>query len=314
MFEATEIAGYGFVINLTYLDRHGLTVPESWTDLADPRYAGHVTLPVPSRIGFAPTITEILLQSYGWEAGWALLARIAAHSALISGRNDDFLGAVTRGETGIGITIDFFAAQAIARGAPLRFIYPSANAFEPATIAIPKTAPHPQAALDYVTFVLSAPGQSLLIDRDVRRLAVRPDSYRDAPPDYFNPWDERVTASLRFDQTLFVCRRDIDNALFDSMITTPRAQTASLWAGIAQRRRAPLSLETAQRLDQAEQALTAVPSTEAEANRLAPIFAGGGRAGSPRTPEAVTAEARWTGIVAAHLDQAGAAVADALRA
>ena len=53
-YEATEVAGYGLVVNPAYLQKAGLAEPREWEDLARPEYAGHITMPVPGKIGFAP--------------------------------------------------------------------------------------------------------------------------------------------------------------------------------------------------------------------------------------------------------------------
>jgi len=304
-YEATEIAGYGFAVNSAKLREAGLPEPREWSDLADPAYAGQIVMPVPSRIGFAPTITEIILQAHGWKEGWALLARIAANSALQAGRGDGILAAVESGQKPIAITIDFFASQTIARGAKLRFVYPSANAFEPATVAIPNSAPNPEAGLDFVRFVLSAPGQRLLIDPDLRRLAVRPAVYAPSvdngpPPGYFNPWTMPGVERLAFDNALFAKRRDIDNALFDAMIYQPREHLAPIWAKL--RRADSKSLVFAE----IESLLTTVPEGESEALELAPAFVGRRREGGTPDPAAREAEARWSEKISAAIDTATA--------
>ena len=308
-FEATEIAGYGMVINPDYLRRTGLPEPRQWADLADPAFAGHVTMPVPGRIGFAPTITEIILQAEGWRAGWALLSRIAANAVLRAARGDEAMGMVARGEKGVGLTIDFFAAQAIARGAPLRFVYPKANAFEPAHIAVPAQAPNAADALAYVTFVLSPEGQRLLVDPDLRRLAVRPSVYADAPADYFNPWSSAFAAELSFDDGLFVRRRDLDNALFDCMIFEPRDRLAALWARkrtLEGKAGLPATAKTL--LAEAETRMTAVVIEEPDADHLAAAFAGRRRDGGEMAPPAAAALQAWAAAVAANLDAADMAL------
>jgi len=291
---ASEIAGYGLILNPAYLKRANVPAPQEWAELADPVYAGHIVMPVPSQIGFAPTITEILLQSEGWEAGWSLLARIAGNADLRAGRGDSFFTAVADGEKGIGLTIDFFASQAIARGAPLDFVYPHANAFEPANIAIPVGAPAPEAARDFVTFVLSDAGQKLLIDPDLRRLAIRPAAYRDLPAGYFNPWTSSFAEGLSFDSALFARRRDLDNALFDALIYKPRERLAPLWAA---QRTAPSANRAG--------LLGAVPIDEAAAIQLADSFTARQR-DTDAAARASAAEAAWAARIADHLDAAAA--------
>lgn len=308
-YEATEVAGYGLIINPAYLQKAGLPEPREWEDLARPEYAGHITMPVPGKIGFAPVITEVILQAYGWKEGWAMLAAIAANATLQAGRGDEAINPVAQGEKGVGVTIDFFAAQAIARGAPLRFVYPKANAFEPATIAVPADAPNPAGAMAYVRFVLSEEGQSLLIDPDLRRLAVRPSVYQRAPADYFNPWGRADADRLSLDNALFAQRRNLDNALFDHLIFEPHEKAAAIWASI-RRLEATAGLPEAAKeaLTEARARLTASPMSDDEALKLAGAFAGRRRSGGEIAPEAATAEADWTRAAAANLEAAAQAV------
>ena len=66
-YSAIETAGYGFAVNPGYLKAHGLATPGDWIDLADQKYAGHIALPNPGTVGFAPVMADIPLQAYGWE-------------------------------------------------------------------------------------------------------------------------------------------------------------------------------------------------------------------------------------------------------
>jgi len=304
-FEASEIAGYGLVLNPAILAQKNLPEPGDWSDLANPVYAGQVAMPVPSRIGFAPTITEIILQSQGWDKGWALLAGIAGNASLKAGRGEEPLSPVAKGDLAVGMTIDFFASQAIAKGAPLKFVYPKANAFEPANIAIPTEAANPAAALDFVNFVLSEAGQKLLIDVNLRRLAIRPAVYQEAPAGTFDPWLPETAEALSFDSGKFIARRDIDNALFDRVIYEPREPRAGLWSQWRQASARPdLSPKARAILDQAHDRLTSIPIGEAEAERLAPAFIGRRREGGETKPEAVAAEAAWDQAIQKNLAQA----------
>jgi ABC-type Fe3+ transport system substrate-binding protein len=313
-FEATEIAGYGLLLNPAYLAQHNLPEPKDWKDLTKPVYSGHVTMPVPSRVGFAPTITEIILQGYGWKAGWATLTGIAGNATLLFGRGDGPIGAVSKGDKGIAMTIDFLASQALVRGAPLKFVYPEVNAFEPANIGMLAGAPNPKAAMDYIRFVLSDAGQTLLIDPDVRRLAIRPATYKHAPKDFFNPWAASVTKQLSFDDATFVARRDLDNALFDAVIFDPRDRRAALWATIHElepQKGLPAAATAA--LFDARAKLTAVPIDEAAAAKLADAFQGYRRDGDP-SPTMAGPEGEWKAWSTATLDAAAVALAQAQEA
>ncbi len=304
-FLATEVAGYGFVFNPARLKAAGLPEPATWDDLAKPAYAGQVVMPDLSVLGFGPTVIEIVLQHKGWTAGWGLLARIAGNGVLETAHGEDLMDLLVHGDKSIGITIDFFADQAIARGVPLKFVYPPANAFEPADIAVLKAAANPRAARQFAAFVLSAAGQSLLINPDLRRLAIRPEVYHSAPPGYFNPWASAFAANLDFDSAVYARRKAVDMALFRTMIADPAARTAPLWAKIRALSARPLPAGAKPLLANAEQALTHPPVDEAEAAPLFEAFRW-----QDQDAKAVTAV---TTVWAARVDQAVKTAAEALR-
>lgn len=303
-FLATEVAGYGLVFNPARLAAAGLPEPANWDDLAKPAYAGQVVMPDLSVLGFGPTVIEIVLQHKGWAAGWALLARIAGNGVLETAHGDDLMDLLMHGDKSIGITIDFFADQAIARGVPLKFVYPPANAFEPADIAILKDAPNAGAARQYVSFVLSDAGQRLLIDPDLRRLAIRPAVYGSAPPGYFNPWASAFAGALDFDSAVFARRKAVDMAVFRTMIAEPAPRTGPLWAKARALSARPLPAPARALLRTATEALTRPPLTEAEA---APLFESW--RWQDQDAKAVTAV---TTVWAARMDQAVKTAAQAL--
>ncbi|WP_431066367.1 ABC transporter substrate-binding protein [Methylotuvimicrobium sp.] len=64
-YRASEMAGYGFVLNPDYLQKHALPQPRAWQDLADARYGGHIALPVPSRFrGRGPRLAHAAFVGY----------------------------------------------------------------------------------------------------------------------------------------------------------------------------------------------------------------------------------------------------------
>ncbi len=134
-FEAYDIAGYGVAINPALLAERGLKPPRAWRDLAAPAYAGQIVMPLASKVGFSPALYDIILQSEGWEAGWALLSEIAGNSELLA-QGGGPVGAVKEGRAPLGLTIDFLALQARANGLPVDFVYPERTAFLPGHVAI----------------------------------------------------------------------------------------------------------------------------------------------------------------------------------
>lgn len=222
-YEAVEMAGFGIVSAPAALANRGLTIPREWSDLADERFDGLVLVPVPSKVGFAATLVDVVLQSLGWRDGWSLLSRIAAFNRLIDG-NGAFISEELRdGKAAAGLTIDFFARSAIAHGAPFAFTRPKANGYSFAHVGLLTRAAHPAAAHRFVAFLLSPEGQGLLGDADVAKLPVRPSSY-DSGAFGSSPFDAADALALRYDPATGIARSPVVAALFDAMIT--RRQTA----------------------------------------------------------------------------------------
>lgn len=260
-FTATELAGYGFALNPVLLAARGIAPPADWRDLADPRLDGLIALPIPARVGFAPVMVDIVLQAYGWEAGWALWSEIAALARLVD-RGATFVGdEVAQGRCAVGLSIDFFVASAIANGAPVEFRYPAHGGINPGQIAIPRSAPNPEGARAFARFILSRPAQALLCHPDIRKLPARPEAYALAPANYHNPFAAAARGAYDYDGERGRGRLALIAHLFEACLIQPREEVAALW-----RRLHALEARGGRREDLRRQ-LGAVPCSEAEGDR-----------------------------------------------
>ncbi|MBI3328517.1 MAG: extracellular solute-binding protein, partial [Nitrospinae bacterium] len=202
-YRGFAVSGYGIMWNEAYLKRHGLPAPSRWGDLRKPAYYRHIGISAPSRSGTTHVIVEIILQGQGWSEGWATLLEIGGNLATVTARSYGVEEGVQDGRLGIGLVIDFFGLSARALGAPVDFVYPNMTSFLPASIAMVKRANNRAAAVAFIEFLLSPEGQRLLFEPEIRRLPVRRDLYKDAPPDYPNPFDPAlVRKGIRFDNVI----------------------------------------------------------------------------------------------------------------
>lgn len=233
MFVAAETAAYGYATNPQRLAALGLATPADWADLADARWDGQIALPIPSRVGYAPVMVDIVLQAYGWERGWAVWSAIAAHSAFVDAGSTFVTDEVASGRRAIGLTIDFFAASAVASGAPVRFAYPRHSGVNPAHIALTAQAPNPEGGLAFARFVLSDEGQALLAHPSIRKLPVRPSAYAKLPKDYYNPFEAARQGGLAYDNTKGQERNGLVTALFEQAFVVDHAECATLWRQLA---------------------------------------------------------------------------------
>lgn len=230
-YTATEMAGYGFILNPGALSRLGLAQPQDWMDLTAPAYAGQIVMPIPSRVGFAPVMVDILLQAYGWEKGWATWSAIAGNAGTLMDRGSTFVtDEVASGRRALGLSIDFFAVAAIANGAPLRFAYPAHSGINPAHIAITRKAANPAGARAFAQFVLAANGgQQIITHRDIHKLPVRPTAYRTLPADYYNPFATAEKGAFDYDGDLTRTRLGLLSALFEQTLIREHGELVGLW-------------------------------------------------------------------------------------
>lgn len=274
LYAASELAGYGIALNPQRLTELDLPAPETWRELSLPAWRGQLVLPAPT-VGFAPVMIDIILQTYGWDAGWNLWRALAAN-ADFSTRGGSFVtDGVGSGRYAAGVTIDFFATTAMAAGEAIDFVYPAFNGFNPAHIAVMADTGARSAANAFVDFVLSDAGQALMMHPDIRKLPVRPHVY-DSQPTYPNPFLMTEQSDFSYDNKLGAQRLDLVAVLFEEMIMAHHAllrtaADASLWL----------------------QANPASVISESEAMSLAPLFERTSRQDSLRDAQRQQLRSQW---------------------
>ena len=230
-FFGFAVSGYGLMWNRNYLQAHRLPTPKEWTDMADPKYHGHLVISAPSRSGTTHITIEVILQAYGWNEGWALLLNAGGNMGAITERSFGVPEAVISGQHGIGVVIDFFGLSAIASGHPVDFAYPSLTSIVPANVGIVKSGPNPENARAFVNFLLSEPGQLVLFSPEIGRLPVIPELYAKGPKNYPNPFRMKL-GGVSFNTKLSSGRRAVVNSLYDHIITFRHRELKEAWGAI----------------------------------------------------------------------------------
>jgi len=262
-------AGYGIMWNTRYMKAKKLPLPAQWSDLEDAIYHDHIGMSAPSRSGTTHLTVETLLQGDGWEQGWARWKRIGGNFNTVTERSFGVPDGVNSGAFGIGIVIDFFGLSSKGSGFPVEFIYPKTTTLVPANIGLIKNAPHPEAAKTFINFLLSDEGQTILLDKKIRRLPVNPKTYAKAPADFPNPFkDSSIGAAVKFDVQLSKDRYNLVGALFDSMITYRMEDLRSATSAIQKAKAANKDKNNPQAaalIAEAQALVDATPVTEQEA-------------------------------------------------
>jgi len=307
-YEAFEVAGYGLAYNPSFLKELGADVPKSWHAAADAKFAGKITMPRPSHVGFAPALYEVILQGEGWDKGWALLSEVAGNANWDADAHS--IDALVDKKTALALTIDFLPLTAAANGKPVAIAYPKKTTFLPAHVALLDGAPHAGEGKLFIDFLLSEKGQSLLLDADVRRYPVRPDVYKTAS-NMIDPFALPKDDLVAYDNAIAAGRRSLVISLFDVALYEERDRLKTLWGRLHQLEKSSsdnvktdkAKIDTA-KIAEARKLLAFVPVTAEQSLDkafLAPV------AKAKELPAEIREE--WHKAVEAHLDQAEALLA-----
>ncbi len=182
----TCLSAFGICYNSDSLRRLGVdTLPSSWNDLTNPKFARQVALADPTKSGSIAKAFEMVIQQQmrqaagtgeateaalaeGWTRGLQLLLKASANSRYFSDAAGKVPMDVSLGDAAIGMCIDFygrFQSEAVKIGdAPSRLQYftplgGSSIGVDP--IGLLRGAPNPEIARIFMEFVLSEQGQKL---------------------------------------------------------------------------------------------------------------------------------------------------------
>ena len=204
---AAAISSFGITINNDVIKQFNLPVPSTWEDLGKPEYGTtlymykkpSVAIAQLSRSTSTTRMAEIILQAYGWEKGWEVLAYIAANSDIKPG-SEDARNAVINGEVAAALTIDFYGYTAMNQNPATRYIVPEgATVINGDPIAMAYNTRYKEAAQAFIAWVLSPEGQKIWLDPSINRMPANPKVF-DTPegakrPDLRNSYQQ--TLSLR---------------------------------------------------------------------------------------------------------------------
>jgi iron(III) transport system substrate-binding protein len=132
-------------------------LPESYEGFADAKWKG--------RLGLEATDSEwmaTLIKTWGTEKGTAYFRRLAELKPDMRKGHVLFAELIAAGEVPIGLTVYNSNAETLKRkGAPIEWVPMKPVVARPQGVGVAAHAPHPNAALLFVDFVLSPEGQQL---------------------------------------------------------------------------------------------------------------------------------------------------------
>lgn len=145
-----------FCVNTALADELGLPIPQSWADLLDPVYEGHIVMPNPASSGTGFMFVSSVLQGLGEDAGWEYLAELDKNMAIYTKSGSKPCKMAGAGEYPIGVSFEFVAASQIEAGAPLVLVLPEeGSGFEMEVNGLVKGTENEEAAKKFLDWAVS---------------------------------------------------------------------------------------------------------------------------------------------------------------
>lgn len=238
---AAAISTFGFTVNNQFLTDYSLPTPSKWTDLANLTYAQYLPTIPTLAMGNAPDTTSntkiyhIMTQALGWDEGWINMARMAGSSE-IHGGSVETQNAVESGDVGIAMSIDFYGYLTQYRNPDCEYIVPEGQSIvngDP--IAIPSTSSHKAMAEGFLDFVLSAEGQALWLDIDIRRMPIMREAFDlvSGVDDLYLAFNRTTaTVGIEFDDSLELSMNRPFIYYFEAVFTDSHADLVNCWSAI----------------------------------------------------------------------------------
>ena len=271
------LSSFGIMSNEELRELLQLPNAMAWQDLGNLELLGKIGAADPRESGSAHMVYEIILQTLGWDEGFALLTKLGGNVRGFSAGANAIPTDVVAGQVIYGLAIDFYAYGQIAVvGADkIKYVVPADGAVVTADpIAILKGAPNLPVAEKFLEFVLSENAQKLWMLRDtdpegpkwkggLNRASVLPTLYEKLGERCIvpNPFAMEGTP-FQYDSKKGGTRWNIVNDLFGALIIDSHKDLVNAWKAIRKCK------DPAKR-DAAIAALTKMPITEEEAMQLA---------------------------------------------
>ena len=196
------LSSFGIAYNFRRVRELGVKAPENWIDLTDPAYFGTLVLADPTKSGSITKCYEMILQQAmaelgpekGWAEGFRRIKLMTANARSIADSAGKVVRDVSSGEAAAGICIDFYGfSQADwsrqTTGAPsMTYVMPrGGTAVTADPVQLLRGAPNPDAAKDFIDFLLSEEGARIWLQKPgtpggpVRYAQLRPTVRKDTP-------------------------------------------------------------------------------------------------------------------------------------
>lgn len=109
-------------VRVEALEQRGLPVPETYSDLLDPMYAGLICMPNPKSSGTGYNFLKSLVNAWGEDEAFAYFDDLAKNVYQFTSSGSGPVNALTQGEALIGLGLTYQAVSEINKGVPLEIV------------------------------------------------------------------------------------------------------------------------------------------------------------------------------------------------
>lgn len=150
------------IVNPSVLEQADAPMPESWLDLADPRFKGLIGMADPNSSGTAYTVIATLVQLFGEEEAFDFLGKLHQNIAEYTRSGSGALQPTGQGELGVAIIFMASALRDKEAGLPIQIIVPEeGTGYEISGISLIANGPNPEGAKAFIDYALSVEAQDL---------------------------------------------------------------------------------------------------------------------------------------------------------
>ncbi len=265
------LSSFGICYNEDAVKLLGVQPPRRWPDLGEKEYFGALAVADPTKSGSINKCFEMIIQQQmaeavrhagkktpealdkGWLNAMVLVRKIGANSRCITDSASKVVRDVAKGDSAAGICIDFYGRTESEwaqehNGGKARMVFAApvgGTSISADPIMLFRGAPNRKAAVAFMEFVLSKPGQRIWDFRPgtpggpvkyaLRRLPVRKDMYvdeerrnmSDSDAEPFSPEEE-----FNYDPSLTARYFSLIRILFKTMVIDPLPELQAAWKAI----------------------------------------------------------------------------------
>ena len=170
----------GVIYNNDVLKEKNIPAPACWRDLAKPEYKGEIQVANPQSSGTAYTQLATLVQLFGEDEGFKLLAEIGANVNQYTKSGSAPGKATARGENSVAIGFMHDMVNLKKQGFPVTIVSPcEGTGYEVGAVSVINGTKNMDAAKKWVEYVISAEAQSRAVEVGIFNIPSNPGAKTD---------------------------------------------------------------------------------------------------------------------------------------